>query len=74
MNIRKGIVFHTFGRLIHLTCHLLMLQIYKEKLLVKLNKNYNSFKKILGAIILYLIYFPLLLTYRLFAKAQNDQE
>ena len=43
------------------------------KLLVKLNKNYNSFKKILVAIITYLIYFPLLLTYRLFAKAQNDQ-
>ena len=51
-----------------------MLQINKEKLLVKLKKNYNSFKKILVAIILYLIYFPLLLTYRLFAKAQNDQE
>ena len=64
MNIRKGIFFN-----------LVMLQINKEKLLVKLNKNFNSFKKINGVIILYLIYFPLLLTYRSFAiVAQNVEE
>ena len=67
--------FHTFGRLIHLTCYLVMLQINKEKLLVKLNKNFNSFKKINGVIILYLIYFSLLLTYRSFAiVAENVEE